>query len=313
MEFRKIMVLGAGTMGHGIAQLSAEAGLYVNMYDISRENLEKGLNSIKRNLSLIVEQGKMTQKEAEEIVSRVSLANSLEEGVHGVQLVIECIAENLAIKQKVYKDLDALCDPSIILASNTSGISPTSIAEYVEHPERVVVAHFFCPPELIPLVEVVPGEKTSVEVVDNTVKWVNKINKQPVRMKKECLGFIANRMQYALLREAVYIVEQGWAEMEEVDKAVEYSFGRRLPYTGPLKTADVGGLDIFYNISTYLFKDLCRDLEPSPIMREIAEAGNYGTKNGEGFYKWDDQSIQEIEAKRRELLVHLLQEDKKNM
>lgn len=312
MEFKKIMVLGAGTMGHGIAQLSAEAGLHVKMYDISRENLEKGLASIKNNLASIVAQGKKTEEEAQEVISRVSLADSLEDGVQDIQLVIECIAENVGIKQKVYKQLDEICDPSIILASNTSGISPTAIAEFVQHPERVVVAHFFYPAELLPLVEVVPGEKTSDEVMDNTVDWVKAIKKEPVRMKKECLGFIANRMQYALLREAVYIVEQGWAEMEEVDKAVEFSFGRRLPYTGPLKTADVGGLDIFYNISSYLFKDLCTDPAPSPIMRDIVEAGHYGNKNGEGFYKWDEKSTKEIETKRRELLVHLMEEDKKN-
>ncbi|SKC36316.1 3-hydroxyacyl-CoA dehydrogenase family protein [Maledivibacter halophilus] len=310
MGIKKITVLGAGTMGHGIAQLCAEAGLYVNLFDISKENLKIGLDKIKENLTSLVNKQKITKKEADEAVSRVSLVDDLKEAVKGIELVIECIVENLEVKQKVYKELDSLCDPSVILASNTSGLSPTQISKYLKHPERMVVAHFWCPPELIPLVEVVPGEKTSIATVEKTVQWVKQIKKQPVKMKKECLGFIGNRMQYALLREAIYIVEQGWADIEEVDKAVEYGFGRRLPITGPIKTADLGGLDVFYNICSYLFKDLCSSDTPSNIMKEIVEAKKYGSKTGEGFYKWDENTLKEVEDKRRKVLLHFLNEDK---
>jgi 3-hydroxybutyryl-CoA dehydrogenase len=309
MQIKNITVLGAGTMGHGIAQLCAESGLHVNMYDISSDNLNKGLENIKKNFSLLIKNNKITKEKADNILANISLVNELKDAVKDVQLVIECIAENLSIKQKVYGDLDSLCDPSVILASNTSGLSPTEISRYLKHPERMVVAHFWCPPELIPLVEVVPGEKTSNEVVEKTAEWIRLIGKQPVKMKKECLGFIGNRMQYALLREAIYIVEQGWADIEEVDKAVEYGFGRRLPITGPIKSADLGGLDVFYNICSYLFKDLCKSDKPSPIMREIVEANNYGSKTGQGFYKWDNETLNKVEYERRKLLMDLLNKD----
>lgn len=298
-------------MGHGIAQLCAEAGLNVNLFDISKDNLNHGLENIKKNLLSLVDKDKITQEKAEGALSRITLIDDLKDAVKDVELVIECIVENLEIKQKVYKELDSLCDPSVILASNTSGLSPTAISKYLEHPERMVVAHFWCPPELIPLVEVVPGEKTSEEVVERTAQWIKDIGKQPVKMKKECLGFIGNRMQYALLREAVYIVEQGWADMEEVDKAVEYGFGRRLPVTGPIKTADLGGLDVFYNICSYLFKDLCSSDTPSHIMKEIVEGKNYGSKTGQGFYKWDEETLNEVQDKRRKQLLAFLDEDNK--
>src|SRR6056297_95858 len=311
MNIKKISVIGAGTMGHGIAQLCADSGLKVNFFDISKDKLKKGYESIKKNLSTLESKGQITKEQADNTLDNIMLEEKIEDAVKGVELVIECIVENLEIKQKVYEELDSICDESVILASNTSGLSPTAIAKNLKHPERMVVAHFWCPPELIPLVEVVPGEKTSSEIVDKTMDWVNQIGKEPVKMKKECLGFIGNRMQYALLREAIYIVEQGWADVEEVDKAVEYGFGRRLPATGPIKTADLGGAEVFYSISSYLFKDLCDSKKPSPVMKEIIDNNNYGVKTGKGFYDWDEKKIDEVEELRRKLLFYFLNEDKK--
>jgi len=307
MKIKNITVIGSGTMGHGIAQLCAESGLKVNIYDISIENLNKGFENIKKNLSMLVNNGKFTKEESEEILKRISLVRVLKDAVSDVQLVIECIAENLVIKQKVYGELDSLCDPSVILASNTSGLSPSDISKYLKHPERMVVAHFWCPPELIPLVEVVPGEKTSKEVVEKTAEWITAIGKQPVKMKKECLGFIGNRMQLALLREAMYIVEQGFADIEEVDKAVEYGLGRRLPVTGPLCSADLGGLDIFNNIATYLFKDLCNSTEPSKLLKDKVEAGNLGSKSGKGFYDWNTENLEKKQKERADVTSILLE------
>lgn len=312
MKIKNITVIGAGTMGHGIAQLCAESGLKVKIYDISIENLNLGFKNIKKNLSMLVHNGKLTEAKSEDILKRISLVSVLKDAVSDAQLVIECIAENLVIKQKVHGDIDSLCDPSVILASNTSGLSPTEISKYLKHPERMVIAHFWCPPELIPLVEVVPGEKTSKEVVQRTAEWITSIGKKPVKMKKECLGFIGNRMQLALLREAMYIVEQGFADIEEVDKAVEYGLGRRLPVTGPLCSADLGGLDIFNNISTYLFKDLCNSAEPSKLLKDKVEAGNLGSKSGKGFYDWTAESLEKKQNERVETLLDFLKKDEKN-
>ncbi|WMJ80104.1 3-hydroxyacyl-CoA dehydrogenase family protein [Clostridium sp. MB40-C1] len=312
MEIKKVAIIGAGTMGHGIAQLCAEAGLQVSMFDISEQNLNNGFENIKKSLKLLLSNGKITEEDYEKVISKINLTNNLEKVVENAEIIIECVAEKLPIKQDLFGKLDKLCSPEVILATNTSGLSPSAISQNLEHPERVVVAHFWCPAELIPLVEVVPGEKTSAETVERTMAWVKQINKQPVKMNKECLGFIGNRLQLALLREAIYIVEQGWADPEEVDKAVEYGLGRRLPVTGPLRSADLGGLDIFYNISTYLFKDLCNSTEASQYLKEKVDATNCGTKSGKGNYKWSPEAIDDITKKRTDLLLYFLEQDKLN-
>ncbi|ACD52176.1 3-hydroxyacyl-CoA dehydrogenase family protein [Clostridium botulinum] len=309
MNIKNIAVLGTGTMGHGIALLSARAGLNVKMYGRTDESLDRGISSIIASLNRLTIQGKLNESECQEIISRIKGVKTLEEVVNDTDFIIESVAENLELKQDIFKKLDLLCKPEVILASNTSGLSPTDIARNTTNPERVVIAHFWNPPQLIPLVEVVPGEKTNKDTVEKTVEWVNFIGKKAVKMEKECLGFIGNRLQLALLREAMYIVEKGWAKPEEVDKAMEYGHGRRLSVTGPLCSADLGGLDIFNNISSYLFKDLCSYTEPSKLMEEKVKDNKLGTKNGEGFYKWNKEEIEKKQRERTEVLLYFLDRD----
>ncbi|EES49323.1 3-hydroxyacyl-CoA dehydrogenase family protein [Clostridium botulinum] len=309
MNIKNIAVLGTGTMGHGIALLSARAGLNVKMYGRTDESLDRGISSIIASLNRLTIQGKLNESECQEIISRIKGVKTLEEVAKDTDFIIESVAENLELKQSIFKKLDLLCKPEVILASNTSGLSPTDIARNTTNPERVVIAHFWNPPQLIPLVEVVPGEKTNKDTVEKTVEWVNFIGKKAVKMEKECLGFIGNRLQLALLREAMYIVEKGWAKPEEVDKAMEYGHGRRLPVTGPLCSADLGGLDIFNNISSYLFKDLCSYTEPSKLMEEKVKENKLGTKNGEGFYKWTKEEVEEKQRERTEVLLYFLDRD----
>lgn len=311
MNIKNIAVLGTGTMGHGIALFSAKAGLNVVMYGRSDESLERGFNSIKASLNLLKDQGKLDDIRCKEILDKIKGVTSIGEATKDVDFIIESLAENLELKQKIFKQLDELCPPSIILATNTSGLSPTDIAKYTKHPERIAVAHFWNPPQLIPLVEVVPGEKTSDDTIVKIMEWVDFIGKKSVRMEKECLGFIGNRLQLALLREALYIVEKGWAKPEEVDKAVEYGHGRRLCATGPLCSADLGGLDIFHNISSYLFKDLCNYSEPSKLMQDKVETGEIGKKNKQGFYNWSLEFSQRKEKERAEVLLYFLEKDDK--
>lgn len=311
MDIKKIGVLGTGTMGHGVAMLCAQAGLEVHMYGRSDESLERGFKSIKKDLSILIDNSKITEQESVDIFSRISGVQTLKEVCDGVQLIVECLAEKIELKKDVFEQLDSFCPKEVILTSSTSGLNPSDIAGKTKYPERVVVAHFWNPPQLIPLVEVVPGNKTSVEVVEKTVQWVKDLGKQPVRMNMECPGFIGNRLQFALLREALYIVEQGYADAEEVDKAVEYSFGRRLPVTGPIRTADLGGLDIFNNIASYLYKDLCSQTEPSKLLAEKVAEGKLGTKNGAGIYDWTAEGIADIQKKRQEMLMLFLELDKK--
>lgn len=312
MNIKNISVLGTGTMGHAIALLSAQAGLNVVMYGRSQESLDKGFNNIRNSLKQLKEEGKLTDESCEEIISRIKGVKTIEEASKGADLIIESLAENLELKQDIFKQLDEICSPKVILATNTSGLSPTAIAKDTKYPERVVVAHFWNPPQLIPLVEVVPGEKTSQETVEKTMEWVEFIGKKAVKMEKECLGFIGNRLQMALLREALYIVEQGYAKPEEVDKAIEYGHGRRLSTTGPLCSADLGGLDIFYNISTYLLKDLCNSTESSKLLKDKVDNGQLGSKSGEGFYNWPAEVLEKRQKERAEVLLNFLERDKQN-
>lgn len=312
MNIKNIAVLGTGTMGHGIAMLSAKAGLNVVMYGRSDASLERGFNSIKSSLNVLKAEGKLDESECQEILSKIKGVKTIEEAAKDADFIIESLAENLELKQSIFKQLGEICPQSIILASNTSGLSPTDIAKNVKYADRVVIAHFWNPPYLIPLVEVVPGSKTSKNTMEITMEWVEFIGKKAVRMEKECLGFIGNRLQLALLREALYIVEQGWAKPEEVDKSIEYGHGRRLPVTGPLCSADLGGLDIFNNISSYLFADLCNSPAPSKLLQGKVEAGNLGGKSGKGFYNWSPEELKIKQKERAEVLSYFLQRDIEN-
>ncbi|MEN6617814.1 MAG: 3-hydroxyacyl-CoA dehydrogenase family protein [Syntrophorhabdus sp.] len=306
MTIKNIAVLGAGTMGHGIGEIAALASWNVTICDISDEILAKALSNIQE--SLLATGHETTYRD---IMSRIRGETSIPHAVENVDLVIECLPENLEFKQRIFLDIDRICGPGVILATNTSGLSPTAIARDLYHPERVIVAHFWNPPQLIPLVEVVPGDKTSRDVVERTMEWVSVLGKKPVRMNRECPGFIGNRLQLALLREALYIVEQGYADAEEVDKAMVYGHGRRLPVTGPFCSADMGGLDIFHNISTYLFKELSSMPEPSRLMQDLVEQGNLGLKSGKGFYDWSSEFKEKMVTARVALLKEFLEKDKK--
>lgn len=310
MTIKNVAILGAGTMGHGIAELAALTSFNVALCDISEELLVKALNAIRENLDSMERLGEIKENSSSIIMLRINCVTSISEAAVGADLVIECLPEKIELKRKIFKELEEICKPDAILATNTSGLSPTAIAKDLKHPERVVVAHFWNPPQLIPLVEVVPGEKTSKETMDKTIEWVKALGKVPVRMNKECLGFIGNRLQLALLREALYIVEQGYADIEEVDKAVIYGHGRRLCVTGPICSADMGGLDTFSYISKYLLTDLSHSIEPSDLMLKLVGEGNLGLKSGKGFYDWSPEMKEMNLKQRNETLKFFLKRDK---
>ncbi|MBV7271389.1 3-hydroxyacyl-CoA dehydrogenase family protein [Clostridiaceae bacterium UIB06] len=313
MNIRTVSVIGIGTIGCGIALLCAKSEQDVIIYDKSDATLDKGYKNMQLNLNSLRDEGKLKDKENEDILNRIKPVHTIIEAVKNTNLVIECIDENIELKQKIFEVLDDLCPENVILATCTSGLLPTTIAKNTTHPERIVVAHFWNPPHLIPLIEIVPGEKTSEETIDITVDWVRSIGREPISMKKECIGFIGNRLQHALLREALYIVEQGYAEAEEVDKAIEFGFGRRLPATGPICTADLAGLDVIYSVSSYLSKDLCNSLEPSKLIKTKVENNELGAKNGQGFYNWTQEALKKKKMEREEVLAYFLEKDKEKL
>ncbi len=310
-DIRNICNVGTGTMGHGTAVMFAKAGYNVKMYGRTQESIDRGMKGVRSALETYKAHQLVTEAEIPEILGRVKGVTSLEEAAKDADFVIESVAEDLAVKQAMFKQLDKLCPAHTIFATNTSGLSPTAVAEAVSRKDKFVVAHFWNPPHLVPLVEVVPGKHTAQSTVDLTWALMEKIGKKPVALKREALGFIGNRLQLAMLREALYIVQEGIATAEAVDATVRYSLGRRYGVTGPLESADLGGLDIFQNISGYLYKDLCNDPVSSPLLAETVARGDLGAKTGKGFYDWTSPEVLgKLKKQREAVLIDWLQKDK---
>lgn len=297
----KVGVVGAGLMGHGIAQVFASQGYPVVMVDVAQEQLQKALDRIRENLDFLAERG-LLEGDKNEVLKRIQTSTALEE-LAGCDFVVECVFEDLGLKQEVFYRLDQICPPSAILASNTSVISITEIAQKAQRRERILGTHFWNPPYLIPLVEVVKGRDTSEEVFEFTYQFLLRVGKKAIKCLKDVPGFVANRLQHALWREAVYLVQEGIADPETVDEAVKYSFGLRLPVLGPLENADMVGLDLILSIHDYIFPHLCASKEASPVLRKKVQEGELGFKTSKGFYRWDDEAK---EGKRRELIDHLI-------
>lgn len=305
----ELAIIGSGTMGHSIALSASIAGFNVKIWGIDDNDIQRGKQGIDEKLNLLTTYEVVDSNEIKNIKERIYFTNSLRECVNNASFVIEGIPENLYLKQKMFQELDELCSQNVILASNTSGLSPTDIAALTSYPERTVVTHFWNPGHLIPLVEVIRGEQTSEQTVNRSLELLKNLNKKPIVVQKDILGSIGNRLQYALFREAQYILEQGVASIEDIDKAVCYSIGRRLSVTGPFMTADMGGLDVFDSISAYLFPDLSNHNKSFSKIKKLVDEGNYGQKTGKGFYEWSQQQSKKMNKEREQQLIYWLKRD----
>jgi 3-hydroxybutyryl-CoA dehydrogenase len=301
-EIRNITVLGAGMMGPGIAQLFAVKGFDTTVWGLEKE-LPGVINTIRTNLRAMASYGIGREQDIEPAIGRIRTTSNLEDAVADADFVEEAIVENLEIKQDFFSRMDSLCKEKTILATNTSVISPTEIALKSKHRDRMVGTHFWNPPHLIPLVEVVRARDTSEGTMDRTMALMADIGKKPVRVKKDVPGFLANRLQHALWREAISIVENGIADPAEVDEAVKNSFGLRLPVLGPMENADLVGLDLTLAIHNYVLKHIEDSHLPSPALKEKVERGELGVKTGKGFQEWSNEGA---EALRKGLAVHLM-------
>ena len=299
----RIAIIGAGLMGHGIAQIFAVHGHPVSLLDVNDELLAKAIENVRANLTLLAKNGIGKNEDIESAVNRIKTTRDLKEAVSGARFVIEAVAEQLELKQKLFQDMDSFCPPGTILATNTSVISITEIAAKAKEKKRIVGTHFWNPPYLIPLVEVVPGEETAPQAVDLTYDILRLVGKHPVKVKKDVPGFVGNRLQHALWREAIAIVDQGIADAATVDEVIRNSFGLRLPVLAPLETADMVGLDLTLQIHNYILKYIDRSTGPAPILKEKVEKGELGFKTGRGFQEWDQESIQ---RSRKQLLEYLI-------
>lgn len=308
----KLAVLGAGLMGHSIALAAAWSGMPVVLRGIDEENIRQAQEAIRQKLRLLQEHDLLGTDHPDDVYGRIRFVPSVEEAVADATFVIEAIPEDLQLKQSFFRHLDEICGANAVLASNTSGLSPTAIAAEMRLPERMVVTHFWNPAHLIPLVEVVRGEKTNDETVQRALRLLRNMKKRPIEVKKDIPGFVGNRLQYALFREAQYILEQGAATVEDIDMAVRYSIARRLPVTGPFMTADMGGLDVFDAISNYLFADLSDAKGSLATMRSLVENGHFGQKSGRGFYEWPKEFAERMNRLRERELIRFLKEDAEN-
>lgn len=290
----RIAVIGAGLMGHGIAQVFAQAGHPVRITDVSAAALASVLERIRRNLRDLGQD--------ESCVDRVVPVSEIGDAVREADVVIEAGPEDLAVKRRLFAQIEQSAPVAALLASNTSVIPIGAIMAELAKPQRALGTHWWNPPYLVPLVEVIRTEKTDAAAVEAMVELLAAVGKTPVRVDKDVPGFIGNRLQHALWREAIALVEHGVCSAEAVDAVVKASFGRRLAVLGPLENADLVGTDLTLAIHANVLPDLDRTAGPSPYLRQLVDSGKLGMKSGEGFRRWSSEQQAELRGR---VLAHL--------
>ena len=291
MEIKNITVLGSGIMGHGIAQVSAMAGYNVVLRDIEQPFLDKAMEKIKWSLDKLVSKEKISENERNEIFSRIKPIVDLKDAVHDCDLVIEAVPEIMDLKKKVYAELDKVASDQVVFASNTSTLPITEIANTISRPKKFIGIHFFNPPQLMKLVEVIPGQKTSDDVTNLTINFVKSVNKIPVICRKDVPGFIVNRLFIPLVHEACYVMERQKIQQTEIDSAVKFRLGFPM---GIFELADFTGLDVIHKATVEMYVRDKKVISPHPKIEQLFNEKKLGQKSGEGFYKYSDDKYERI-------------------
>jgi 3-hydroxybutyryl-CoA dehydrogenase len=284
VTIRRIAVIGAGTMGHGIAYVAAASGYEVRLADADATTLAAGVQRVREAFDKAIERGKATPASRAESLARLETATAPREAATGADLVIEAVPERLELKQSVFRELDRAAPPHAILASNTSSLSITRIAEAVARPERVVGLHFFNPVPVMKLLEIVRGERTSDAVIEATRELATSLGKTPI-VVRDTPGFATSRLGVVLGLEAIRMLEQGVATADDIDRAMELGYNHPM---GPLRLTDVVGLDVRLAIAEHLHASLGDDTyRPPALLRRLVSEGKLGKKSGHGFYSWE--------------------------
>ncbi|MGE0154234.1 MAG: 3-hydroxyacyl-CoA dehydrogenase family protein [Reyranellaceae bacterium] len=305
-SLKAVAIVGNGIIGHGVAQVFAMAGRNAVMIGRTDASLRKAVRKIETSLHDFVRHGLLARRDVPAVMKRIATSTRLEAAA-SAQLVIEAVTEDLALKRKIFARLDRLCPPAIVLASS-SGQPASALAGGMRHPERVIAAHFWFPPQLIPLVEVCGGPQTSPAVVHWVAKQLKAAGKEPVVIDREIPGFIGGRLQFALLREAWSLWASGAASAEAIDTVVRNSFGRRLGITGPLESADLGGLETHFNFARTLLPHLDNRPAPAAAVGRLVRSGATGAAAGRGIHDWKKRSSQALLKARMDELFRWLVE-----
>src|SRR5919198_1365779 len=293
----KITVLGSGVMGHGIAQVSAMAGYSVILRDIEQSFLDKAIEKIKWSLNKLVEKQKLSQADADKIFARITPMVDLRQALKGADLLIEAVPEDMNLKKKVYMEVDSFADAKTLYASNTSTLPITEMAALTNRPDRFIGLHFFNPPQLMPLVEVIPGSRTNNSMVDMAMGFVQKVGKQPVLCKKDVAGFIVNRVFIPLVHEAVYCQERDNMQMTTIDSAVKFRMSFPM---GIFELADYTGLDVIHKATIEMHSRDSRVIRPHPKVKQLFDEKNLGQKTGKGFYEYKGDKYERINLTEQE-------------
>jgi len=306
-DVKTVSIIGAGLMGHGIAQVFAQAGYNVLLKDIKQELLTNGINQMKDNLQKLSTAGLIREKDIKIIMSRVKTTLDMKEALMNSDFMIEAATENLDLKKQIFREANRFAADRAIFATNTSGLPIADIAGVTNRPGKVVGTHFWNPPYLLRAVEVVKGSSTTDETVKVTYDLLTKAGKKPVVVKKDIPGQIGIRILYAMLREAMSLVEKGIASPEDIDTVVKEALGTRLPVVGLLELADLSGIDLVLMVSKRLFRELDNSPEPPKLLTDMIANGRTGIKSAKGFYSWTPQSITAAIKKRDEHLLRILE------
>ena len=292
LNIKNITVLGSGVMGHGIAQVSATAGYNVVLRDIKQEFLDKAMEKIRWSLDKLVTKEKISKEEGDAIFSRIIPIVDLNDAVKDAEMVIEVVPEIMDLKKKVYAELDKAAKPEVIFASNTSTLPITEIANTTSRPEKFIGIHFFNPPQLMKLVEIIPGEKTSQEITDLTQEFVKSVNKQAVLCRKDVPGFIINRLFIPMVHEACYLQDRTGATLEEIDSAVKFKLGFPM---GIFELADFTGMDVIHKATVEMHLRDKKVINPHKTVEKMFDEKKLGQKSGEGYYKYSDDKYERVE------------------